>query len=48
MKREQRERKGASEGLLAEIGRLPNQLCVGGRAARLRGIPQRERAEEGS
>lgn len=52
IKREQDESKARdrrmSEGLLAEIERLPNQLCVGGRAVRLQGIPQRERTEERS
>lgn len=52
IKREQDESKARdrrmSEGLLAEIERLPNQLCVGGRAVRLQGIPQRERTVERS
>lgn len=52
IKREQDESKAGdrrmSEGLLAEIERLPNQLCVGGRAGSLQGIPQRERTDEGS
>lgn len=52
IKREQDESEAQgsrmSEGLLAEIERLPNQLCVGGPAARLQGIPLQEQGEERS
>lgn len=37
-----------SEGLLAEIERLSNQLCVGGPAVRLQEIPLQEHREERS
>lgn len=37
-----------SEGPLAEIERLPNQLCVGGPAVRLQEIPLQEHREERS
>lgn len=40
--------RSMSEGLLAEIERLPNQLCVGGPAVRLQGIPQQEHIKERS
>lgn len=40
--------RSVSEGLLAEIERLPNQLCVGGPAVRLQGIPQQEHIKERS
>lgn len=38
--------RSMSGGLLAEIERLPNQLCVGGPAVRLQGIPQWEHIKE--
>lgn len=37
-----------SEGLLAEIEQLPNQLCTSGPAVRLQGIPRQEHIKERS
>lgn len=40
--------RSMSEGLLAEIEQLPNQLCTSGPAVRLQGIPRQEHIKERS